>query len=177
MDVNAPIALIGASYRDRDTAVHDFTAVWAARHDGDFHHTAVAVLTKDCDGRLHVERQNSTAKHLEWGGALLGAALVVLAPATGIEILAGVGWSGAGAMVGHFQQHAEPQDLAAIAGVLEVGASALVVVVVNRRGQMMTSLLSHADTRASVDMPWGDLEEELSADFAHPTFERALVAV
>ncbi len=31
MDVNAPIALIGASYRDRDTAVRDFTAVWAAR--------------------------------------------------------------------------------------------------------------------------------------------------
>jgi len=177
MDVNAPIALIGASYRDRDTAVRDFTAVWAARHDGDFHHTAVAVLTKDCAGRLHVERQNSTAKHLEWGGALLGAALVVLAPATGIEILAGVGWSGAGAMVGHFQHHAQPQDLAAIAGVLEVGASALVVVVVNRQGLVMTSLLSHADTCASVDMPWGDLEEELSADFAHPTFERALIAV
>ena len=177
MDAKAPIALIGASYRDRDSAVHDFTSVWAARHDGDFHHTSVAVLTKDCDGRLYVERHNSTAKHLEWGGALLGAALVVLAPAAGVEMLATVGWSGAGAMVGHFQQHAEPQDLAAIAGVLEVGASALVVVVVNRRGQMMTSLLSHADTRASVDMPWGDLEEELSADFAHPTFERALVAV
>jgi hypothetical protein len=67
MDVNAPIALIGASYRNRDSAVHDFTAVWAARHDGDFHHTSVAVLTKDCDGHLHVERHNSTAKHLDGG--------------------------------------------------------------------------------------------------------------
>ena len=177
MDVNAPIALIGASYRNVDSAVHDFTSVWAARHDGDFHHTSVAVLTKDCDGRLHVERHNSTAKHLEWGGALLGSALVVLAPAAGVEILATVGWTGAGAMVGHFRQHADPEDLAAIASVLEVGASALVVVVVNRRGQLLTPLLGHAVGRASVDMPWGDLEEELTADAAHPTIGRALVAV
>jgi hypothetical protein len=177
MDAKAPIALIGASYRDRDSAVHDFTSVWAARHDGDFHHTSVAVLTKDCDGRLYVERHNSTAKHLEWGGALLGAALVVLAPAAGVEMLATVGWSGAGAMVGHFRQHADPDGLTVIASALEVGASALVVVVVNRRGQVMTPLLRHADGRAFVDMPWGDLEEELAADFAHPAFGGALVAV
>jgi uncharacterized membrane protein len=177
MDVNAPVALIGASYRNRDSAVHDFTSVWATRHEGDFHHTSVGLLTKDCDGRLHVERHNSTAKHLEWGGALLGAALVVLAPAAGIEILAAVGLSGAGAIVGHFRQHADPEELAAIARVLEVGDSALVVVVVNRQGQELTPLLSHADGRASVDMPWGDLEEELSADFAHPTSGKALVAV
>src|ERR687889_177435 len=65
MDVNAPIALIGAGYRDR-------------------------------------------------GGALLGAALVVLAPAAGVALLAGVGLSGAGAMIGHFRQHADQEDLAAI---------------------------------------------------------------
>ena len=107
------------------------------------------------------------------GGALLGAALVMLAPAAGIAVLAGVGSSGAGAMIGHFRQHADPEDLAAIASVLEAGASALVVVMVNCRGQ----LLSHAVGRASIDMPWGDLEEELSADFAHLTLGRALVAV
>jgi hypothetical protein len=176
MDVNAPIALIGASYGDRDSAVRDLTSVWAARHDGDFHHTAVAMLTKDCDGRLHVERHNSTAKHLEWGGALLGAALVVLVPPAGIELLAGVGLSGARAMIGHFRRHADPEDLAAIATLVEAGDSALVVVVINREGRMMTPLLTHADGRASVDMPWGDLEEELSADFAHRV-ERSLIAV
>ena len=177
MDVNAPIALIGASYRDRDSAVRDLTSVWAARHEGDFHHTSVALLTKDGDGELHVDRHNSTAKHLEWGGALLGAALVVFSPPAGAELLVGVGLSGAGAMIGHFREHADPEDLAAIASLLEAGDSALVVVVINREGQMMTPLLSHADGRASVDVPWGDLDEELSADFAHPTVTRALLAV
>ena len=177
MDVNAPIALIGASYRTRDAALDDFGSVWAARRDGDFHHTAVVVLTRDRDGRLHVDRHNSTAKHLEWGGALLSAALVVLAPAAGLEMLATVGVSGAGAMVGHFREHADPADLSAMAGLLDAGTSALVVVVVNRHGQSLTPLLGQADARASVDMPWGDLEEELSADFAHPSLGRALVAV
>ena len=67
MDVNAPIALIGASYRDRDSAVHDFTSVWAARHEGDFHHTSVGLLTRDCDGRLHCAR--TTARPSTWNGA------------------------------------------------------------------------------------------------------------
>jgi hypothetical protein len=177
MDVNAPVALIGASYEDRDSALRDLTSVWAARHDGDFHHTSVAMLSRHSDGRLHVDRHNSTAKHLEWGGALLGAAIVVLAPAAGVELLVGVGLSGAGAMIDHFRQHADPEDLAALASLLEAGGSALVVVVVNRQGQVMMPLLTHADGCASVDMPWGDLEEELSADVAHPTVERALVAV
>jgi hypothetical protein len=177
MDVNAPITLIGASYPDSESAAHDFATVWASRHDGDFHHTAAAVLTRDSEGSLHVERHNSTAKHLEWGGALLGAALVVLAPPTGIETLARVGWSGAGAMVGHYRHHAPPEDLAAIAGVLGAGDCALVVVVVNRSGQAMSPLLTRADLRASVEMPWGDLEDELSVDFAHPTLVEPLVAV
>ena len=35
MDVNAPITLIGASYRDSETAVLDFGTVWASRHEVD----------------------------------------------------------------------------------------------------------------------------------------------
>jgi hypothetical protein len=177
MDVNAPITLIGASYRDLETAGRDFATVWSSRHDGDFHHTAAAVLGKDSDGCLHVERHNSTAKHLEWGGALLGGALVVLVPPAGLEILARIGWSGAGAMVGHYRQQADPEDLAAIAHLLQVGGWGVVAVVVNRTGQAMTPLLSHADRCACVDMRWGDLEEELSVDFAHPTLVRPPVAV
>src|SRR5918993_854470 len=175
MDVNAPIALVGAGYRDREGAVDDFTSVWSNRHDGDFHHTAVAVLTRDCAGALHVDRHNSTAKHLQWGGALLGPALVVLAPAAGVELLAGVGWSGAGALIGHFRRHTDPEELAQIGGLLHGGGAALVVVVVNRNAGDVNPWLTRAHERGSVDLPWGDLEEELSADFAHPAFDRILV--
>jgi hypothetical protein len=176
MNVNAPIALVGASYSTPERALQDYDAVWGARHDGDFHHTSVAILAKGSDDELHVHRNNSTAKHLMWGGALLGGALVVVAPPAGLELFAAVGLSGAGAIVGHFRRNASPERLAETAVLLQEGASGLVVVVVNRRGEAVTPLLERADEKVSVDMVWGDLEEELSQDFARPVSDLVLVA-
>lgn len=176
MKANAPIALLGGGYSTVDGAVRDFTSVWAARHGGGFHHTSVAVLTKDREGNLQVERSNNTAKHLEWGGALLGAALFLLAPRAGIGVFATVGVSGAGAMIAHFRQQASPEDLAELATVLDAGAAGLVVVELNRGGRDMTPLLENAERTTSVDMVWGDLEEELSHDFARPSSGVVLVA-
>ena len=45
-----------------------FDLVLAAYHEGTLDHTAVAVLTKDADGKLQVERHDTTAKHVAWGG-------------------------------------------------------------------------------------------------------------
>jgi hypothetical protein len=176
MNANAPISLVTASYRGRDGAVRDLETVWGSRGDGDFHHTAIALLTPDSDGTLRVERHHSTAKHLVWGGALLGGALFVLAPAAGVELLATVGLNGAGALIYHFRQNADPAQLAETALLLDEGTSGLVVVVVNRRGQEMTPFLTHAQRSSSVDMRWGDLEEELCRDFATPLTDTALLA-
>jgi uncharacterized membrane protein len=176
MDTNAPITLVAASYRTHLGAVNDFDALWGARQAGEFHHTAIAVLTKDATGDLQVRQNNNTAKHLTWGGALLGGALFVLAPAVGVEMLAAVGMSGAGAIVGHLRHNTTPEALAHAANVLEEGMSGLVALVVNRRGEAVTPLLEHARTSVSVDMLWGDLEEELCQDFARPLAERVLIA-
>jgi hypothetical protein len=177
MNVDAPIVLIGARYSTPERALQDYDAVWGARHDGDFHHTSVAILAKGPDGVLHVQRNNSTAKHLMWGGALLGSALVVVAPPAGLELFAAVGLSGAGAIVGHYRRNASPERLAETALLLQEGASGLVVVVVNRRSEGVTPLLTCAEERVTVDMVWGDLEEELSQDFAKPVTDRVLVAM
>src|SRR3954452_23854510 len=141
MKVDAPIALISASYSDRDRGVDDFEAVWRVRHEGDFHHTAIALLAPDGAHGLHVERTNNTAKHLEWGGALLGAPLFVLAPETGTEVLAAVGLSAAGAIACHVRLNDSPEELATAARVLQAVACSLVVVVVNRHGDDITPLL------------------------------------
>jgi hypothetical protein len=39
----------------------------------------------------------------------------------------------------------------------------------------MTPLIEHAERRTTVDMVWGDLEEELAHDFARPSSGGALV--
>jgi hypothetical protein len=166
MRPNAPISLVIARYSTCERAVQDFTTVWRRRYDGDFHHTSVAVLARDSDGELRVERYNSTAKHLLWGGALLGGALCVLAPATGVGVLAELGPTGAGVIIDHVRHTADPGELAGTADLLDGSTWALVVVVVNRNGAAVAPLLAGADRRSSVDMPWGDLEEELCQDVA-----------
>jgi hypothetical protein len=176
MHDDAPLELVAASYASSDHAVQDFEAVWGGRHDGGFHHTAIALVTRNADGRLEVGRNNSTAKHLEWGGGLLGGALFVVAPAAGSELLARVGLSGAGAIIGHIRQNADPGALVAAADVLERDTTGLVVVLVNHRGEGITSLLAHAAHRSCVHMVWGDLEEELAHDFSRPR-SRLLVAI
>src|SRR3954451_4097443 len=165
MNANAPISVVAASYGTRERAIEDFESVWSARHDGDFHHTAVALLSRGPDGGLDVERSSSTAKHLMWGGALLGGALFVLVPAAGVQVFAAVGLDGAGALIYHFRRNADPQELADTALLLEAGNTGLVVVAVNRHGAALTPLLAHAQRSASVDLLWGDLEEELCRDF------------
>jgi hypothetical protein len=77
------MVLAAAKYSDRSDAVADFKEVWGTKHAGELDHIAVAVLTKNADGELQVERHDSTAKHFAWGGALVGAALVVVAPPAG----------------------------------------------------------------------------------------------
>jgi uncharacterized membrane protein len=85
----------------RTGAEQDFYAAWGVKHEGELDHVAAAVLEKDADGKLKMDRHDSTAKHLAWGGALLGGALVVLAPPLGAAALVGTG-AGAGGIVGHF---------------------------------------------------------------------------
>ena len=95
MDPNTPLVLAGARYSTRAQAVDAFKTVWGAKHEGEFDHMSVAVLTKDSDGNLEVERHDSSAKHLAWGGAILGGVLCVVAPPVGIAVVAGGATGGA----------------------------------------------------------------------------------
>jgi uncharacterized membrane protein len=168
MDGTTPITLAAARYSDRDGAVADFKAVWDARKEGDFDHTAVAVLTKDASGKLQVERHDSTAKHLAWGGALLGAALTVVAPPVGASVLASAGAvGGAGALVGHFHHNIPKADVDAIADLLQSGQSALIIVAVNRTGADIKPFLTHAEKVVVANTTWGDLDAEIDKEVAN----------
>jgi hypothetical protein len=177
MNVSAPISLVVAAYRDLDTAAADFAGVWGARADGDFHHTSVALLRRSLDDELEVELADSTAKYLIWGGALIGGPVFLLAPAVGAKLLSVSGLTGAGAVIGHIRHNADPDALADAAALLSASPTSLVVVAVNRRAADMTALTRGATMTATVDMLWGDLEEELSQDFVTPLSESLFFAV
>ena len=164
MDTNAPFTLVASSYRTRSGVLEDFTAVWSRRLDGEFRHTAIALLTHGADGTAHVGRSKSTAKHIAWGGALLGGALFVVAPSAGAELLTATGLTGAGVIVEHIHLNTDAPRLAETAELLEQGTFGLVVVALNWESQAVTPLLPNADRTIALDMSWGDLEEELSED-------------
>jgi uncharacterized membrane protein len=157
MDANTPIVLATATYPDRTLAVEDFNRVWDARADGEFDHTAVAILTKDKDGELKIDRHDSTSKHLAWAGA----ALAVVAP--GVGVVAG---AGGGAIIGHFH-HNIPKDKVREAGtLLESGESGLIVVAVNKQGTDITPLLPNAVKTSVMQTDAGNLQAEIDKELA-----------
>jgi uncharacterized membrane protein len=161
MDPNTPVVLAAAKYKTREDAEHGFKTVWGAKHEGEFDHMSLAVLTKDANGQLQEERHDSTTKHLAWGGIILGAALTVVAPPVGVGMLAGAGVvGGAGAWVGHFWHQIPKKDLMEISDLLESGQSAIVVVAVNHKKTDITPLLKDAEKSVVIETRAGDIDTE-----------------
>jgi uncharacterized membrane protein len=160
MNPNTPLVLAGARYANRDDAVSAFNIVWGARHQGEFDHMAVAVLTKDANGELQLERHDSTAKHFAWSGALLGAALVVVAPPVGIAAVAagGAGVAAAGGIVGHFWNNIPKEKIREVSDLLHAGQSGLLIVAVNHKGTDIAPLLDKAEKKTVIETTAGDLD-------------------
>jgi hypothetical protein len=121
----------------------------------------VAVLTKDEAGELQVDRHNSTARKMAWGGAILGAALVLVAPPTGLAAIAaggGVG-AGAGGIVGHFWRNIPKEKVREVGDLLNSGESGLLIVAVNQKGTDIKPLLTNAERSVVVDTKAGDLDK------------------
>ncbi len=157
MDANTPIVLATATYPDRDLAVEDFKTVWSARADGDFDHTAVAVVTKDANGKLKIDRHDSTSKHLAW----TGAALAVVAP--GVGVVAG---AGAGAIIGHFHHNIPKNKVREAGNLLESGESGLIIVAVNKQDTDITALLKNAEKTSVIQTDAGNLQAEIDRELA-----------
>ena len=103
---------------------------------GAFDLVAAAVLVKGIDGKLQVDRYDTTATHRSWGCALLGSALAVVAAPLAVVPLSGVAtqdgtWAGVGGIVEHFWHNIPKGQLLRMSDLLESGQAALVVVVID----------------------------------------------
>lgn len=162
-----PITVAVATYADEAAAEQDYDAIRGMKHQGQIDHLAIAIVVKDDDGELQIERHDTSAKHLAWGGGVLGAALTIVSAPLGIVFLgplavATAAWAGVGGLVGHFWKNI-PKDLARRMGdLLESGDAGLVIVAVNPQGADIGALLANAVDKAvadDVEDPEGALEE------------------
>ncbi len=159
MDPTRPLVLAGARYASCRDAVHDYQIVWGARHGGAFDHMSIAVLAKDARGDLQVERHASGARDLALGGAVLGAALLVVAPSVGIATVAAAGGlAGTEGIAAHLRYTIPKDTLEEVSQLLESGASSLVLVAIDRKGVEISPLLEQAEKAVVVETKTGDLD-------------------
>ena len=97
-----PVFIYAATYPDAASAEGDYEILLelhAAKLVGTYD---VALVTKDADGKVHLEKHEKPTQHGAWGGIAVGAAIgVVAAPAVVPAALVGGVIGGLG---GHFKK-------------------------------------------------------------------------
>ena len=115
-----------ATYSSEDDAQADYEVVkelYAADAIGNFD---AAVIRKDENGKVHVNKDETATRKGAWGGAAVGAVVGIIFPPS-ILASAGVG-ALAGGLGGHFLKGMSRKDVKELGELLDEGEVALLVV-------------------------------------------------
>jgi uncharacterized membrane protein len=152
-----------ACYDNEDVAREDLEAFQEIASTGVVGKYDTAILTKDADGKVNVEKHGTQAKSGGWKGAVAGGIVGLLFPPT---ILAGaLTGAAAGALTGKLWGGMSRDDLKALGEVLDYGETGLVIVGESTLDEYVEKALKRSAKRvrkvaeANID----DLERELGA--------------
>jgi len=156
------IIFVGA-YSNVADAEADYQAVRALHKEGELGHVSAAVLTKGADGKLKMHRHDTTAKHLAWGGAVVGGLIGILVPPLGLAWLGGAAVDGAvlagvGGVAGHYWHNIPKAELNEMSDLLESGEAALVVVAVDKIEEEVEAVTAHAVRKVTKKLEKGDVD-------------------
>lgn len=119
----------------------------------------VAVITKDAEGKVHVEKHEKPTQRGVWGGVLVGALVGVLFPPAIVGVATVGGAAAVGGLVGglggHFLEGLSRSDASELGDALKAGEAALVVIGEARREEELDKVLTHAQR---------SIEKEIVAD-------------
>ena len=85
-----------------------------------------SVVTKDDDGKVHVNKDETSTRHGAWGGAAVGAVVGIIFPPS-LVVGAAVGAT-VGGVSGHLWKGMSRADVKEFGDVIDAGQAALVVV-------------------------------------------------
>ncbi len=85
-----------------------------------------SVVTKDPDGKVHVDKDETSTRHGAWGGAAVGAVVGILFPPS-IIVGAAVG-AAVGGVSGHLWRGMSRADVKELGEIIDDGQAALVIV-------------------------------------------------
>ena len=156
-----PVFIYAAVYSDRVDAMADYEALLdlhAAKLVGTYD---VAVISKDDEDKVHVEKHEKPTQHGAWGGIAVGALAGVLFPPS---ILASAALGGVvGGVGGHLRKGMSRSDAKELGELLDEGQAALIVIGESRVEEQLDKALTRAvrSTEKEIDADSGEFKREL----------------
>jgi uncharacterized membrane protein len=148
-----PVFVYAATYASDDDALADYDTLLEL-HEAELVGTYdVAIITKDAEGKVHVEKHEKPTQHGAWTGIAVGAVVGILFPPSiiGAAAVGGV----AGGVTGHLAHGMSRSDMNELGDLLEEGQAALVVIGQSRVQEQLDKALTRAQK---------SIEKETEAD-------------
>jgi uncharacterized membrane protein len=145
-------------YETLADAERDYDAIKRLHHVGEIGTYDAAVLTKNADGDVEVNKDEKPVRHAGWVGTAAGAGVAVLFPATLGLVMAG-GGAGVGAWLGHLAHGMPRKDAKEMATMLERGRSALIVVGVDEDSADIERATGASTSHVTKHLEGADFEE------------------
>ncbi len=168
---NKPVFIYAATYADAAGAEADYDTLLEL-HEAKFVGTYdVALVTKDADGKVHVEKHEKPTQHGAWGGLAVGAAVGVLAaPAVIPAALVGGVIGGLG---GHFRKGISRGDAKELGDLIEAGEATLLVIGESRLEEQLDKVLTRANKTIEKEMDVDAKEFKRELDEAEKEYAAA----
>src|SRR3977135_1304257 len=114
-----PVFVYAATYGDRADALADYDTL-VELHAADLVGTYdVALITKDSEGKVHVEKHEKPTQHGAWGGIAVGAVVGILFPPSVLGAAAAGGLIGG--VAGHLRKGFSRSDAKELGELLDGG--------------------------------------------------------
>jgi uncharacterized membrane protein len=156
-----PVFIYAATYADAAGAEEDYDALLEAHAVNLVGTYDVALVKKDADGKVHVEKHEKPTQHGAWGGIAVGAAVGVLAAPAVVPaaLLGGI----IGGLGGHFKKGIARDDAKEMGDLIEAGQAALLVIGESRVEEQLDKALTHAEKsiEKEIDVDRKEFKREL----------------
>jgi uncharacterized membrane protein len=159
-----PVFIYAATYADRADALADYDSLidlHKAKLVGTYD---VAVISRDADGKIHVEKHEKPTQHGAWGGIAVGALVGILFPPSVIGAAAVGGL--VGGVGGHLRKGIARGDAKELGELLEGGEAALIVIGESRVEEQLDKALQRAEKsiEKEIDADSEELKQELKRE-------------
>ncbi|MGA8745047.1 MAG: DUF1269 domain-containing protein [Solirubrobacterales bacterium] len=156
-----PVFIYAATYSDTAGAEADYDVLLDLHAEKLVGSYDVALVTKDADGKVHVEKHEKPTQHGAWGGIAVGAAVGVLAAPAIIPaaLVGGV----IGALGGHFRKGISRGDAKELGDLIETGEATLLVIGESRLEEQLDKVLTRAEKsiEKEIDVDRKEFKREL----------------